>query len=334
MAKVLLAGRLHAAGLALLEARPDVSYEMLDSPSAQDIDAHIADVDGIVLRLAPLRAATIAKASRLKVVARHGVGFDNVDLPALTERRIPVAIVGDVNAAPVAEHTLALMLAVIRQVPVYDREMRHGNYAIRESLGATELADKTVLVVGFGRIGTRVAKLCAAFDMHVIVADPYVPRGKVEERGYRYVEDFRDVLARADIVTLHLPGQPDGDHIIGTDEFARMRRGVCLINCARGTLVDEDALVNALQIGKVRGAGLDVTREEPTPEDHPLLKLDNVVLSPHCAGVTAECFARMAEVCVRNVLDAIDGKLDPDLVVNREALGKPGATVHGVSSNE
>ena len=321
MAKVLLAGRLHAAGLALLEARPDVSYEMLDSPSVQDIDAHIADVDGVVLRLAPLRAATIAKASRLKVVARFGVGFDNVDVPALTERGIPLAIVGDVNAAPVAEHTLALMLAVIRQVPLYDREMRRGNYTIRETLSATELADKTVLVVGFGRIGTRVAKLCAAFDMHVIVADPYVPRETVEERGYRYVEEFREVLTTADIVTLHVPGQPDGSHIIGMDEFARMKPGVCLINCARGTLVDEHALVNALHIGEVRGAGLDVTREEPTPKDHPLLRLDNVVLSPHCAGGTAECFARMAEISVRNVLDVIDGKLDPKLVVNREALG-------------
>ena len=318
--KVLVSGRIHDDGLALLKARADVDWEVVEGGALDEVEARIAEVDAIVVRTTPIRGPLLAKAKRLKVVSRHGVGYDNVDVPALNDRRIPLTVVGSANSVPVAEHAMAMMLAVTRQVRVYDAAVRAGNYKVRDSLAMVELAGKTVLVVGFGRIGTRVAKRCAAFETSVIVADPFVPKRAIEGQGYRYVADFREALPEADIVTFHMPGALDGRPVMGPAEFAALKRGAWLVNCARGTLVDEAALVQALGDGTLRGAGLDVTRDEPPAPDHPLLKLDNVILSPHSAGSTPECFARMAVVSVRNALDALDGRLDADMVVNPEVL--------------
>jgi D-3-phosphoglycerate dehydrogenase len=167
------------------------------------------------------------------------------------------------------------------------------------------------------------AKRCAAFDMNVIVADPYVPQRVVRGNGYDYVEDFRDALDRADIVTMHRPGNQDGSPVMTGQELSRMRKGAVLINTARGTLLDEDALYQALTNGPLGAAGLDVTRDEPPSPDLPLLSLDNVMFSPHIAGVTREAFRAMGLRAAQNCLDAIDGKLDPYYLINPEAL-QPG----------
>ncbi len=323
MANVLIAGTIHEAGEALLKARNDIDYEILHQATAADLDARIAGLDAVLLRLTPLMADTIAKAAKLKVVSRHGVGFDNIDVDALTRRGIPLAIVGEANAVPVAEQTMGLMLAATRRIATLDRQVRIGNYDARNTIGLTELWGKSVLVVGFGRTGRQVARRCAAFDMTVIAADPYVAREAAAAHGYRYAADFRDALGEADIVTLHIPANTDRSPAMGAAEFAKMKAGAYFINVARGTLVDEDALAGALTSGRIRGAGLDVTREEPPASNSPLLRLDNVVLSPHIAALTEECIRRMSEVSVQNILDAFDGRLDPELVVNRETLGSP-----------
>ncbi len=320
MAKVLVAGPIHPDGMALLEARDDVDYEALDAPGEDELAARAVDADGIVLRITAFRAAAIAAARNLQVVSRHGVGYDNVDVDALTARRIPLTVVGDVNAVPVAEHTMALLLAAVRRIAVHDRAVRDGNYGIRNGPGQVELDGKTIVIVGYGRVGRRVARRCAAFDMSVIVADPYVDRAVVEADGYRHVADFRDVLDEADFVTLHMPGNADASPIVGAVELGRMKAGAHLINAARGTLIDEAALHRALMDGSLAGAALDVTRDEPPTYDLPLLQLENVTFTPHCASLTAECKVRMGVVCVQNVLDALDGRLDPAMVVNREVL--------------
>ncbi len=327
MANVLIEGPIHEAGYTLLDARADIDYETLRPATVADIEARIADLDGLLLRLAPFNADTIAKATRLKVVARYGVGYDRIDVAALSRSGIPLAVVGEANAVPVAEHAMGLMIAVSRQMVVMDRMTRSGQYDARNTSGLTELSGKTVLIVGFGRIGKQMVRRCAAFDMTVIVADPYVAREAVAAQGYRHVADFREALGEADFVTLHLPADADGGPVMGAAEFAKMKAGAYFINVARGALVDEDALVGALASGRLRGAGLDVTREEPPAPDSPLLRLDNVVLSPHVAALTEECVRRMSEVSVKNILDGIDGRLDPALVINREILGSSRRTL-------
>lgn len=320
--QVLVAGRLHPAGRAVFDARADIRYEVLDDPSVADVEARIAALDGILVRKVRITAETVAMATRLAIVARHGVGYDNVDVDALTARGIPLTVVGEANSVPVAEQALTLMLAVSRKLLRADRAVRAAeDYAIREQLGQTELAGKTVLIVGMGRIGTRVARRCAAFDMNVVIADPYVPLRVVRGLGYRYVEDFHDALGEADIVTLHMPGRGDRAPVFAGPEFAAMKQGAYLVNCARGTLIDEDALFTALTDGPLAGAGLDVMRDEPPGKDHPLLWLDNVVFSPHAAASTVEAQARMAATAARNIVDALDGRLDRDMVVNPEVLG-------------
>ena len=323
MAKVLVAGALDEAGLRLLDARPNIHYEVVNDATAADLDARIADFDAIVLRLTPFDASTIAKARRLKVVSRFGVGFDNVDLDALTRHGIPLAVVGEANAVPVAEHAIGLMIAISRQLIAQDRELRRGNFGIRHGVDQTELFGKSVLIVGFGRIGRQVARRCAAFSMNVVVADPFVPRDQVTDAGYRHVEDFRYGLAEADIVTLHLPASPHGGPVMTAAEFAKMKPGACFINVARGSLVDEEALANALAEGGLRGAGLDVLREEPPSANNRLLGLGNVVLTPHSAALTSECRRRMSIVSVQNAFDGIDGRLRPEFVINREVLSLP-----------
>ncbi len=326
MAKVLIAGPIHAAGVALLKARNDIKYELLlRQATVADLEARIAELDAILLRLTPLMADTIAKATRLKVVARDGDGYDTIDVDALTRGGIPLAVVGEANAVPVAEQARGLMLAVSRRRVVLDRATRGGGYEARNAGGLTELCGKTVLIVGFGRIGKQMVRRCAAFDMTVVVADPYVAREAVAAHATGYVADFREALGEADFVTLHLPANADGSPVMGAAEIAGMKAGATLINVARGSLVDEDALAG----GRLRGAGLDVTREEPPAPGSPLLRLDNVVLSPHVAALTEECSRRMSEVSVQNILDAIDGRLDPELVVNREILGSSGRTPVG-----
>ena len=214
------------------------------------------------------------------------------------------------------------MLAVARRLVVLDRATRNGGYDIRNRCQLTELQAKTILIVGYGRVGRHMARRCAAFDMKVMVADPYASADEVVSAGYDHLDDFRDALHAADFVSLHLPGAADGRALIGEAEFERMKAGAFLINTGRGTLICEDALVRALTSGRLGGAGLDVTRNEPPDPDSPLLELDTVVLSPHCASHTEECMARMSKVSAQNVLDAIDGELDPALIVNREALGR------------
>ncbi len=320
MPKVLVARAMDPAAIALLEARSDIAFDVIAELSAADLDARIPELHALVLSLTPVGASTIAKAGKLKVVSRFGVGYDNVDVDALTRHGIPLTTVGDANAVTVAEHTMALTLAVTRQMVAHDAAARDGNFGIRGIERRSELWRKEILIIGFGRVGRRVARLCAAFGMNVIVADPYVASETIEAEGYRHVDNFHDALADADFVTLHMPTSADGRAVLSKPEFDQMKPGAYFINVARGALVDEDALAEALTHGHLRGAGLDVFREEPPAPDCPLIKLRNVILSPHIASLTEECIRRMSMECVQNALDGIDGRLRPDYVVNKEVL--------------
>jgi D-3-phosphoglycerate dehydrogenase len=318
--KIVVAFPHHADALALLDKRSDIRYEALGRATVAAIEKHLADAGGIALGGTPFGAEALALAPDMRVVSRFGVGYDAVDVAALTARGIPLTIVGEANSTSVAEQTFALMLAAARRVRICDANIRGGGWRDATTEGQFELAGRTVLVVGFGRIGRRVARRCAAFEMRVIVADPYVARELIEGDGHDYVTDLRDAIEDADIVTMHMPGHADGRAEVGAAEFARMKPGALFVNTARGTLVDEAALAAALTDGRVRAAALDVLRDEPPAPDNPLLAFDNVVLSPHCAAFTAESFRRMSMACVQNILDAFDGCLAPEMVVNAEVL--------------
>jgi len=321
MPRVLIIGRFHQDGMKLIDARPDVAYEVVDGADEAELCEKIRDADGVTIRTSLLRAHVLDRAERLKVVSRHGVGYDNIDVAALTRRRIPLAIAADANATAVAEHTLYFMLALAKQGLRHDRATREGQWAVRNDLGPVDLLGRRVLVMGFGRIGREVAKRCAAFGMAVMVYDPYVQANVIEAAGdYRSVPDFEAALPETDVLTVHMPLGADSRALIGAAELAALPQHAFVINAARGGIIDETALHDALRSERIAGAALDVFDQEPPPDDHPLFALPNVILSPHNAGLSKEAAIRMAISTARNALAGIDGKLDPSMVVNREVL--------------
>jgi D-3-phosphoglycerate dehydrogenase len=320
MPKILIIQPFHDDGMALLEARSDIRYEIVDGSSIDEMKAKIADADGVTIRTALLPAEVLDCGGHLKVVSRHGVGYDNVDLESLNRRGIPLALTADANATSVAEHVLFMMLHLAKRGAAYDRATREGDWVVRNSLGAVDIGGRRLLIIGFGRIGKEVARLCQAFRMQISVYDPYVPADVIQAAGCRAVENVQAVLGEIDILTVHIPLSDDTRNLIDEAAFKALPRDAFVINCARGGIVDEAALWAALTSGEIAGAGLDVFEQEPPPGDHPLFALDNVILSPHSAGLTLECAKRMAVSTVRNVLAGIDGDLDPAMIVNRAAL--------------
>ena len=317
MTHILVAGRLHQAGIDVLKQAKGFTYKLIDEVSVESYAPFIGEADGLVIRTQPLTAEVVATAPNLRVVSRHGVGYDAIDVAALNARKIALTIVGDVNSRAVGEHTLMLMLAAARRTAVHDAAARNGNWQIRNKFETIELDGKTLFLMGFGRIGRRVAELAKAFGMKVMAQDPFVDAAAMEKFGVTHVSDRKAGLAAADYVSLHLPGSRDGA-AIGAAEIALMKPTAIIINAARGGLIDETALDSALREGRLGGAGLDVLAQEPPPRDHPLLSNDRVTISPHSAGLTNECAARMAVASVQNVIDFFEGRLDPALAVNRD----------------
>jgi D-3-phosphoglycerate dehydrogenase len=322
MLHILLAGRIHDAGLELLKSVKEVTFDYVEEVSTASYVPHLGKADALVIRTQTLGAKEIAAAPRLKIVSRHGVGYDAVDVNALNRRGIALAIVGDVNSRAVAEHTLMLMLAAARRIVAYDAASRNGNWQRRNSFDAVELDGKTLLLYGFGRIGRRVAVLAKAFGMEVLAHDPFVNEAAMREAGVEPAGDIDRALARADFVSIHVPLSPKGA-VLGDRELAKLKPSAIVVNAARGGLVDEIALDGALRAGRLAGAALDVLLEEPPKPDHPLLASDRVTISPHNAGLTQECARRMAISSVQNVLDFFAGTLDPKLVVNADQIPRP-----------
>jgi D-3-phosphoglycerate dehydrogenase / 2-oxoglutarate reductase len=316
MPKVLVTDAIQQTGLDILTQRSDIVIDRCrDRTSENDLVDRVVDVDAVLVGTTPITERIIDAARVLKVVSRRGVGYDNIDLTALRRRRIPLTIVGSTNASTVAEHTLFFILALAKQAIAYDRATRAGNWRFRQSLLAMDLLGKSLLLVGFGRIGRAVSIRAAAFGMRVLVYDPFVPEAVFNEFPVEPVTDLLSGLATCDFLSVHVPLSRETSGLIGRKEFAVMKSTAFVISTARGGVVDEDELVNALRMGLIRGAGLDVFNEEPLPPNHPLIDLDNVILSPHTAALTRECAERMDAVAATNCLDAIDGKLDPALIV-------------------
>jgi len=320
--KVLVVGHIHQDGINLLQARADLTIEITEAHKESDLVKLVPEVDAILVRSALITSPIIEAAPLLKVVSRHGVGFNSVDVEMLTARRIPLTIAVGGNAVSVAEHTLYLILALAKQGKRYDTAARHGDFSFRNAPLAREIGRSELLVIGFGRIGTQVTRRALAFGMAVRVYDPYVPEGVIQDQGADVARNLHDALPQMDIVSVHCPLNEETKNIIAGHELGLMKSSALLINTARGGIVDEAALHSALRHGEIAGAGIDVFVTEPTNPSLNLLELENVVVSPHCAGVTVESSIRTACIAAQNALNGLDSRLDEDFVVNREVLPK------------
>jgi len=318
--RVLVVQGLHPDGLKILEERADVEPVVLMSDNEAEIAAGAHDVSAITVRTAPITRKVIEAASNLEVVSRHGVGYDSVDVAALTTRGIPLAIANRSNMVSVAEHVMFMLLALAKEGAYYDGKTRRSDWGNRWDMKAWELAGKRLLVIGFGRVGSRVARRALAFDMQVYVCDPYIDQSLISEAGCRVVKEYRSALPDVDAVSVNCPLTEETRHMIAQTELSAMKPSAVIVNCARGPIVDERALYAALTNNSIRGAGLDVFAAEPCPADNLLFQLDNVIVSPHIAGVTMESAVRMAIQTAQNVLDVFDGRLEPEVVVNRQVL--------------
>lgn len=320
MYDVILCRGMHPAGLAMLEARKDIRLRTLEPPAEPALESAIADAHAVFLWLEPITEALLAKAPKLKMVSRYGVGYDTIDIAACTRRGVAVGVANGSNDLSVAEHAMMLMLAVARRTVAYDARVRSGGWRGHGAPPMGELAGRTVLVIGYGRIGTRVAKLCTAFGMKVMVHDPAFPTPRIAADGHIPAPDLRAALPQADVLTLHCPLLPATRNLVNAETLGLMKKGAWVINTARGPIVDQQALAAALHSGQIAAAGLDVIVEEPPAPDDVILKAPNVTLSPHNAAQPEESLAKMARRAAQNILDVFDGTADPGFFVNPEVF--------------
>ncbi len=303
-AKVLVKEKIAEAGVELLRERYDVEVGV-DWPEGR-LEERIGEFDAIVIRSATkMTAELIGRADRLRAIGRAGTGVDNVDIEAATKRGIVVANAPESNSVAAAEHTLALALALFRNVPQAHATLVGGEWA-RSRFGGHELYRKTLGVIGFGRIGQLVARRAQAFDMEVLAFDKFVAPERFRELGVQGVEDTDELYGRADLITIHLPKTPETINWIDAEAIARMKPGVRIVNCARGELIDLDALAEGLESGRVAGAALDVFPSEPMVE-HPIFARDDVVVTPHLGASTAEAQDRAGVVTAEQVDAALSG---------------------------
>jgi D-3-phosphoglycerate dehydrogenase len=320
--KLLLPDAMAPAGWEVLARREDVEAVPFSAKiSPAGFHALLADAEGVALIATPFGEVEIEAAPRLRVVARHGVGYDTVDVAALTRRGIPLMVTGDANAPSVAELALYFMLELAKRGAGLNAMVHEHRWTDRLSGELPlDLFGKTLLVVGFGRAGARLAKTCLTLGMTVCVYDPYAEPAAIRRAQCVPERDLNAALPQADFVSIHCPKTTETLHMFSTAQLTRMKRSAYLINTARGEIIDEAALHAALASGIIRGAGLDVFEREPPERENPLLALPSVIAAPHMAGVTRDSRDRMAVAVADNLLSVLDGRPAVENMVNRRAL--------------
>ncbi len=303
--KILLTDGLKAEGQAILAREAEVDDR--NGISAEELLQVIGEYDAVIVRgRTKITAAVLEAGQNLKVVGRAGVGVDNIDLEAAKARGVTVVNAPQASTNAVAELAIGLMFALARRIPEADAGMKRGEWLKKKLLG-TELHGKTLGVIGMGRIGSRVGALAKALGMRVVGYDPLIPAEEIARRGAEPLANLDDLYAQADVITLHVPLTPNTRGMIGQEAFAKMKRGVFLICAARGGVIDEEALFEALESGQVGGAGLDVFATEP-PGASPLVTHPRVVATPHIGAQTQEAQTRVAEDIATEVLAALKGE--------------------------
>ncbi|MGE5494816.1 MAG: hydroxyacid dehydrogenase [Burkholderiales bacterium] len=315
MRKILLTKKLNEKNAALFKGIPDIELVTISDNDPAAFQNHIRDAEAILLSTAyKMTRDVIQSAEKLKVISRTGVGVDNVDVGAATERGILVLNTPQANSLSVAEHTVALIIAISKQLVMYDDAVRSGNFQIRRLNKSVDVDGKTLGLIGCGRIGRFVAEKCqAAFNMQVIGYDPYIT--KLD--GITLYKEAEEVFKRADYISLHLPLTDETRNLVGEKLLSLMKPTAYIINTSRGGIIDEYALAEKLKSEEIAGAALDVFESEPPAADNPLLALKNVILTPHSAALTKECSSRVAYEAARGISDYLKGDT-PEFIFNKK----------------
>jgi len=313
---ILIIQPIHEAGIKLLENNPNYNYEVIENIKLEDIKNKIQNCDGLSIRTAKLPGEIIDLGKKLKVISRHGVGYDNVDLAAIKKNKITLTITATANAVAVAEHVMFMLLNISKRKSMYDDAVKNGKFNDRNKLPKTiELWGKNILIAGFGRIGQALIKRCLGFEMNVFVYDPFINEEKIKSLGGIKVDNLENSLSKIDMISLHLPLTNETKNLIDINLIKKMKKNCIIINAARGGIINEIDLDRALNENLIFGAGLDVFDIEPPKDDNPLLKNDKVFLSPHTAAFTEECMKRMGKETIQNIIDFFDEKLEKSKIV-------------------
>ena len=316
MKNILIIQPIDKSGIEILENHSDYNFEIIDGTDLEEIKKKIIECDGISIRTAKLPAEVIRGAKNLKIISRHGVGYDNIDLEAAKEKNVTISITATANAVAVAEHVMFMLLNISKRKDMYDKTVKSGRFNDRNKLPKTiELWNKNILIMGFGRIGKSLIKRCIGFEMNVYVYDPFVSKEEIESLGGKKIEDLKEGVKKMDALTLHMPLNEKTKNIINYDVLKNMKKNCIIINASRGGIINESDLNKSLNENKIFGAGLDVFDTEPPDNDNPLLKNDKTFLSPHTAAFTEECIVRMGKETIQNIIDFFDKKLEKSKIV-------------------
>jgi len=321
MKNIAIMGPIHDVGWDFLKENKLKPFEIFDF-STNNLIKELKNSDGVILRTANLSKEIMSECPNLKIVARHGVGFDNVDTNYLNERKIALAVTGTSNAVSVAEHVMTMFLYLSKNIHKSNQLTKEGNFHKKRSLpDFFELYEKHILILGFGRIGQSLAKRCLGFESQVYVYDPFVDNKIIESKGCQKI-DFIEGIKIADFISIHMPLTDKTKNFIAKNELVKMKENCIIVNTSRGGIINESDLFWSLNEKKIFAAGLDVFEIEPPLKDNPLFTLDNILLTPHNAALTLECRKRMALECAKNVFHYLDSSKDINInnFINRKNL--------------
>ena len=314
--RILVIQKVHEKGMELIKNHPNFEVDVTDDTSEENLKKKIQNCDGVSIRIANLSGNVMDQAKNLKIVSRHGVGYDNIDLKYAKDKDIKIAITANANAVTVSEHVFFNLLNISKRKDLFDKTVREGNFKDRNKLPKTiELWKKNFLIAGFGRIGQALIKRCLGFEMNVYVYDPFVSKEKIETLGGKKVENLHDTVKSMDVISLHMPLTEKTKNLINYELLKTMKKNCIIINAARGGIINEADLDKALNENLIFGAGIDVFEIEPPDDNNPLLKNEKVFLSPHTAAFTEECMTRMGMETIQNIIDFFENKIDPSKIV-------------------
>lgn len=314
--KILVVKNIHEAGLKLIKENSKFEFEIIENPNLNILKEKIIDCDAIAIKTTQLTSEIINIGKKVKIISRHGVGYDNIDLNASKKNNITVSITTTANAIAVSEHVMFMLLNISKRKNMYDKAIKSGKFNDRNTLPKTlEIWGKNILIIGFGRIGKCLIKRCLGFEMNVYVYDPYVNEEIIKSFGGKKIENLNDSANLMDAISLHVPLNDQTKNMINFNLLKKMKKNCIIINASRGGIINEIDLDKALNENLIFGAGLDVFDIEPPNDDNPLLKNDKTFLSPHSASFTEECMIRMSKETIQNIFDFFNNKLEKSKIV-------------------